>query len=71
VAETVSEAVLAPGEPTCNFLTGIVTHGAYQSDEAGSKLMDQEQAQMGMAKPPVQYVDGAYVSAEELVRAQA
>ncbi len=71
VAETVSEAVLAPGEPTCNFLTGIVTHAAYQSDEAGSKLMDQEQAQMGMAKPPVQYVDGAYVSAEELVRAQA
>ena len=59
VAETVSEAVLAPGEPTCNFLTGIVTHPAYQSDEAGSKLMDQEQAQMGMAKPPVQYVDGA------------
>ena len=71
VAETVSEAVLAPGEPTCNFLTGIVTHAAYQSDEAGSKLMDQEQAQMGMAKPPVKYVDGAYVSAEELVRAQA
>ncbi len=71
VAETVSEAVLAPGEPTSNFLTGIVTHPAYQSDEAGSKLMDQEQAQMGMAKPPVQYVDGAYVSAEELVRAQA
>lgn len=71
VAETVSAAVLAPGEPTCNFLTGIVTHAAYQSDEAGSKLMDQEQAQMGMAKPPVKYVDGAYVSAEELVRAQA
>jgi len=71
VAETVSEVVLAPGEPTCNFLTGIVTHAAYQSDEAGSKLMDQEQAQMGMAKPPVQYVDGAYVSAEELARAQA
>lgn len=71
VAETVSEAVLAPGEPTRNFLAGIVTHAAYQSDEAGSKLMDQEQAQMGMAKPPVQYVDGAYVSAQELVRAQA
>ena len=58
VAETVSEAVLAPGEPTCKFLTGIVTHAAYQSDEAGSKLMDQEQAQMGMAKPPVQYGTG-------------
>jgi IS5 family transposase len=71
VGETVSEAVLAPGEPTRNFIAGIVTHGAYQSDEFGSKLMDQEQAQMGMEKPPVQYVDGAYVSAEELVKAQA
>lgn len=71
VAETVSEAVLAPGEPTRNFIAGMVTHAAYQSDEAGSKLMDQEQAQMGMEKPPVKYVDGAYVSAEELVKAQA
>ena len=71
VAETVSEAVLAAGEPTRNFIVGIVTHAAYQSDEAGSKLMDQEQAQMGLEKPPVQYVDGAYVSAEELVKAQA
>jgi len=71
VAETVGEAVLAPGEPTRNFIVGIVTHAAYQSDEAGSKLMDQEQAQMGMEKPPVKYVDGAYVSAEELVVAQA
>jgi IS5 family transposase len=71
VGETVSEAVLAPGEPTRNFIAGIVTHAAYQSDELGSKLMDQEQAQMGMEKPPVKYVDGAYVSAEELVKAQA
>jgi hypothetical protein len=71
VAETVSEAVLAPGEPTRNFIAGIVTHAAYQSDEAGSKLMDQEQAQMGMEQPRVKYVDGAYVSAQELVRAQA
>jgi hypothetical protein len=71
VAETVGEAVLAPGEPTRNFIAGIVTHAAYQSDAAGSKLMDQEQAQMGIAKPLVKYVDGAYVSAEELVKAQA
>jgi hypothetical protein len=39
-AETVSQAVLAPGEPTRNFLTGIVTHPAYQSDEAGEEKMD-------------------------------
>ena len=71
VAETVSEATLAPGEPTRNFIAGIVTHPAYQSDEAGAEQMEQEQAQMGLDKPPVQYVDGAYVSAEKLVQAQA
>jgi len=36
VAETVSEAVLESGEPTRNFLTGIVTHAAYESDEEGA-----------------------------------
>lgn len=71
VAETVSEAVLAPGEPTRNFITGIVTHQAYESDELGAEKMEQEQAQMGLDKPPVQYVDGAYVSAEKLVEMQA
>jgi Transposase DDE domain len=71
VAETVSEATLAPGEPTHNFIAGIVTHPAYESDEAGAEKMEQEQAGMGMEKPPVQYVDGAYVSAEKLVQAQA
>jgi hypothetical protein len=71
VAETVSEAKLAPGEPTRNFLTGIVTHPAHQSDEAGALQMEQEQAAMGLAKPPVQYVDGAYVSAQKLAEAQA
>ena len=71
VAETVCEAILAPGEPTRNFLSGIVTHPAYQSDEAGAVQMEAEQAQMGLEKPPVQYVDGAYVSAQKLVEAQA
>lgn len=71
VAETVGEAKLAPGEPTQNFLTGIVTHPAHQSDEAGALQMEQEQAAMGLAKPPVQYVDGAYVSAQKLAEAQA
>jgi len=71
VAETVSEATLAPGEPTRNFILGIVTHPAYQSDEAGAVKMEQEQAQMGLEKPPVQYVDGAYVSAQKLAQAQA
>jgi transposase len=71
VAESVSEVALAPGEPTRNFITGIVTHLACQSDEAGARKMEQEQAQMGLEKPLVQYVDGAYVSAQLLVQAQA
>jgi hypothetical protein len=71
VAETVTEAVLAPGEPTRNFLVGIVTHPAYQSDEVGEEKMEKEQAQMGLEKPPVKYVDGAYVSGQKLAQAQA
>jgi len=71
VAETVSEEVLAPGEPTRNFIMGIVTHPAYESDEAGAVKMEAEQLAMGLEKPPVQYVDGAYISAQMLVQAQA
>jgi len=71
VAESVCEAVLAPGEPTRNFIVGIVTHPAYEHDETGAQKMEQEQAQMGLEKPPVQYVDAAYVSAQKLAQAQA
>jgi hypothetical protein len=71
VAETVTATVLAPGEPTDNFLTGIVTQRAFESDEVGEEKMEQEQGAMGMEKPPVQYVDGAYVSAQKLVEARA
>lgn len=71
VAETVSEASLVAGEPTRNFLVGMVTHPAYESDEAGAAKMEAEQAAMGLDQPPVQYVDGAYVSAQELARAAA
>jgi hypothetical protein len=71
VAETVSEATLTSGEPTRNFIVGMVTHPAYQSDESGAAKMEVEQAAMGLGKPPVQYVDGAYVSAQELARAAA
>jgi hypothetical protein len=71
VAESVCEAVLAPGEPTRNFLTGIVTHQAHESDELGAVKMEQEQARMGLEKPRVQYVDAAYVSAQKLAQAQA
>jgi IS5 family transposase len=71
VAETVCEATLAVGEPTRNFIVGMVTHPAYESDQTGSVKMAQEQAQMGLDKPLVQYVDSAYVSAYKLVEAQA
>ncbi len=71
VAETVTQAELGPGEPTSNFITGIVTHAAHQSDPAGAEKMEAEQAEMGLEKPPVQYVDAAYVSAEKLAGAQA
>lgn len=71
VAETVCEATLERGEPTCNFIVGIVTHLAYESDEAGAVRMEAEQAAMGLAKPPVNYVDAAYISADKLVEAAA
>jgi len=71
VAESVSEATLAPGEPTRNFILGMVTHAAHESDEAGALKMEAEQAAMGLEKPPVQYVDGAYVSAQQLATAKA
>ena len=71
VSETVGQETLALGEPTRNFLVGIVTHPAYQSDELGREKMQQEQALMGLAKPPVEYLDGAYISGKELVQARA
>jgi hypothetical protein len=71
VAETVSEAALAPGEPTRNFLTTVLTQPAIDSDEAGLELVEQEQAAGGRLEPaPVQYVDGSYVSAEKLAQAR-
>src|ERR1039458_7960389 len=66
IAETVCEATLAPGEPTRNFLMGILTHPAYESDERGAIQMEQEQARMGLEKPSVQYVDRSEEHTSEL-----
>jgi hypothetical protein len=71
VAETVTGQKLAAGEPTANFITGIVTHAAEESDLAGARQMEAEQAAMGLERPPVQYVDGAYVNGPTLAAAQA
>lgn len=71
VAETVTEAVLEPGEPTQNFIVGMLTHAARESDEQGACKMEAEQETMGLEKPSVHYVDAAYVSTEKLMEAKA
>src|SRR6266566_1187127 len=71
VAESVHETPLAAGEPTNNFIVGILTHAARESDEEGDLKMDAEQAAMGLETPSVKYVDAAYVSTQKLVQAAA
>jgi hypothetical protein len=71
VAETVPEAPLEPGEPTPAFITGIVTQSATGSDEAGMAAVLEQQAEMGLGKPSELYVDGAYVSGQQLAQAEA
>jgi transposase len=70
VAETVSEGSLEKGEPTKNFLTGVCIQRATESDEAGRQQVLGEQGEMGLEKPEVEYVDGAYISAQEIVKAE-
>jgi len=70
VAETVPEGPLQKGEPTPALITGIVTQPATGSDEAGMAEMLQQQAAMGLDKPCELYVDGAYVSGQQLAEAQ-
>jgi hypothetical protein len=50
VAETVSEAVLAAGKPTGNFISGLVTQAARESDEEGLQKMEVEQQVLGPAR---------------------
>jgi transposase len=70
VAETVNEEPLEKGEPARNFLTAVRIQRATESDEAGRQQVLEEQAEMGLEKPEVEYVDGAYVSAREIVQAE-
>ena len=49
----------------------MVTHAARESDEEGARKMEQEQQALGLDKPPVQYVDAAYISTQKLVEAAA
>jgi hypothetical protein len=71
VAETVNQTPLCSGEPTNNFIVGIVTHAARESDEEGDLKMEAEQKAMGLEKPEVKYVDAAYISTQKLMEATA
>ena len=66
VAETVTEDKLEKGEPTRSFLTAVVTQPATGSEEVGMEETLAEQAEMGVEKPEVLYVDAAYVSGQLL-----
>ena len=72
VAETVEDEDGPPedGEPTRSFITSIVTQEATGSDEAGMRRTLSEQADSGLGLPTELYVDGAYVSAEQLKEAR-
>ena len=70
LAETVAPRPRVRGEPTCCFLTAIVTQRATASDKAGLReALDQQQTR-GLRPPGTLYVDGAYVSGEGLHAAQ-
>jgi len=71
IAESVTDQALAAGEPTREFLTGMVTQPAEESDEVGAQKMSEQQARRGWEPPPRQYADGAYISASAMAQAQA
>lgn len=71
VAESLDDTPLAPGEPTRQFITAILTQPAIASDEAGLEKVTQEKRAMKEELPLAQYVDAAYISAEKLAQAEA
>ena len=70
VAETVQDHPCQPGEPTANFLTGMVTQDATASDKPGMAEVLGEQQALGLEAPSALYVDGAYVSSGGLKAAR-
>jgi len=70
VAETVNGEPVEKGEPAKNFLTAVSIQRATESDEAGRQQVLEEQGEMGLERPEVEYVDGAYVSAQEIVKTE-
>ena len=70
VAETVNGKPVEKGEPAKNFLMAVSIQRATESDEAGRQQVLEEQAAMGLERPEVEYVDGAYISAQEIVKTE-
>ena len=71
VAETVNGKPVEKGEPAKNFLMAVSIQRATESDEAGSRQQVlEEQAAMGLERPEVESVDGAYISAQEIVKTE-
>jgi transposase len=66
VAETAQAEPLAPGEPTRNAITAIVTQPAIASDKPGLTAVFAAQASLGLLAPTTLYVDGAYVCGQTL-----
>jgi transposase len=58
------------GEPTEQFLTEVTTTEAIASDLEGRRRVEQQQEEHGLDVADELYVDSAYVSAEELARAE-
>lgn len=71
VAETVEEGARQSGEPTKGVITAIITQNATESDKAGMAATFKEQAQLGVEKPGMLYVDAAYVSGPGMAEALA
>lgn len=64
--ETVQDEPRPKGEPTANFITGMVTQPATEHDLVGMDKALEQQKSMGMERPESMYVDGAYVSGQSL-----
>lgn len=71
IGESLDDMPLAPGEPTRQFITAVVTQPATASDEAGLELVAAQELAMGQAPPLARYVDAAYISGEKLAQAAA
>jgi len=71
VAESIPEEPAQKGTPSGNFLTSMATQSATESDDAGLRVVLEQQRAAGLEAPQELYVDTGYVCAEGLAAAQA